>query len=139
MPDIESDLYIKYAHLISKLEKQLADHPEFPCCSCEQLKWRDQEVTAVKFSDKKFSSPMWKSLKDYMVIINRDSAKEIHYVCQYCQPRLNSNELPCRCVLNGLEVEPVPSELESLDSLSKQLIQRAKVFGNIHGKGPQSQ
>ena len=68
-------------HLISKLEKQLADHPEFPCCSCEQLKRRDQ-VTAVKFSDEKFSSPMWKSLKDYMVKINRDAAKETHYVCQ---------------------------------------------------------
>ena len=49
-------------------------------------------------------------------------------VSQYCRPRLNSNELPCRCVLNGLEVEPVPRELESLDSLSKQLIQRAKAF-----------
>ena len=36
-----SDLHIKYAHLISKLEKQLAYHPEFPCCSCEQLKLRD--------------------------------------------------------------------------------------------------
>ena len=78
--------------------------------------------------------------------INRDAAKETHYVCQYCWPRLNSNELPCRCVLNGLEVEPVPSELESLDLLSKQLIQRAKAFQAvfrlgtyIQGKGPQSQ
>ena len=141
LPDIESDLHIKYADLISKLEKQLARHPEFPCCSCEQLKHRDQ-VTAVTFSDKKFSSPMWKKLKDYMVKVNRSAAKETHYVCQYCRPRLKSNELPCRCVLNGLEVEPVPRELESLDPLSKQLIQRAKAFqavfrlGTYTGKVP---
>ena len=91
----------------------------------------------MKFSDKKFSSPMWKSLKDYMVKINRDAAKETHYVCQYCRPRLYSNESQCRCVLNGLEVD--------LDPLSKQLIQRAKSIssclstGNIHGIVPQSQ
>ena len=54
----------------------------------------------MKFSDEKFSSPMWKSLKDYMVKINRDAAKETHYLCQYCRPR--SNELPCRCVLNSI-------------------------------------
>ena len=34
--------------------------------------------------------------------------------------------MPSRCVLNGLEVDPVPPELESLDPLSKQIIQRAK-------------
>ena len=77
-----------------------------------------------------------------MVKINHDAAKETHYVCQYYQPRLNSNELPCRCVLNGLEVDPVPSELESLDQLNKQLIQRAKAFqavfrlGTYTGKVP---
>ena len=58
LPDIKSDLHITHADLNSKLEKHLAHHPEFPCCSCEQFKRRDQ-VTAVTFSDKKFSSPMW--------------------------------------------------------------------------------
>ena len=31
--------------------------------------------------------------------------------------------MPSRCVVNGVVVEPVPSELESLDPLSKQMIQ----------------
>ena len=34
--------------------------------------------------------------------------------------------MPCRCVLNGLETEHVPSELQQLDPLGKQLIQRGK-------------
>lgn len=56
-------------------------------------------------------------------------------MCRYCWPRLNSNELPCRCVLNGLEVKPVPSKLESLDPLSKQLIQCAKAFQAVFRLG----
>ena len=49
--------------------------------------------------------------------------------------------MPSRCVLNGLEVDPVPQELESLDPLSKQMIQRAKAFqaaGNVHWQDAQS-
>ena len=48
-------------------------------------------------------------------------------------------DLPNRCVLNGLEVEPIPAELENLDTLSKQ---RGKAFqavfrlGTYTGKVP---
>ena len=43
--------------------------------------------------------------------------------------------MPSRCVLNGLMVEPVPLELESLDPLSKQMIQRAKAFQAVYRLG----
>ena len=33
-----------------------------------------------------------------------------------------------RCILDGLITEPMPKELEMLDPLSKQLIQRGKAF-----------
>ena len=36
--------------------------------------------------------------------------------------------MPSRCILNGLVTEPIPKELEMLDPLSKQLIQRGKAF-----------
>ena len=73
---------------------------------------------------------------------NSGAAVQTHYVCQYCRPLLNRNKMPGRCVLNGLEVEPVPQDLQKLDSLSKQLIQRAKAFqavirlGTYTGKVP---
>ena len=50
--------------------------------------------------------------------------------------------MPCRCILNGLITEPVPKELQVLDPLSKQLIQRGKAFqalfrlGTYTGKVP---
>ena len=50
--------------------------------------------------------------------------------------------MPGRCVLNELEVEPVPQDLQKLDPLSKQLILWEKVFqpvirlGTYTGKVP---
>ena len=39
--------------------------------------------------------------------------------------------MPPWCVLNGLQTVPIPSELSKLDSLSTQLIQRAKSYQTI--------
>ena len=141
LPDLESELCVQYADIISEVEKQFSDDAEFPCCSCERLLLRKQ-VTAFKFSDAKFSSEMWKTLKQHILQTNSGAASETHYVCQYCRPILNKDSMPTRCILNGLITEPMPKELEVLDPLSKQLIQRGKAFqavvrlGTYTGKVP---
>ena len=138
LPGLESELIIDNAEMISQLEKQLADDPEFACCSCERLHQR-KKVTAFHFSEsKKFTSDMWEMLKTYMFMLNEHATEQTHYVCQYCRPILNRNTMPNRCVLNGLEVEPVPPELQNLDPLSKQLIQRGKAFQAIYRLGTYS-
>ena len=67
-----------------------------------------------------------------MYMSDPEATNKTLYVCQYCQPILNQDKLPSRCVLNGLQIEPVPKELENLDALSKQLIQKAKVFQAVY-------
>ena len=141
LPDLESELHINHAELIAELEKKFADDAEFPCCSCERLFQRKQ-VTAFKFSEAKFSSDIWKTLKAHISSNNSGAAVQTHYMCQYCRPLLNKNKMPRRCVLNGLEVGPVPQDLQKLDPLSKQLIQQEKAFqavirlGTYTGKVP---
>ena len=107
LPDLEPYLQVEHAELIKVFEKKLAGDPKFPCCSCERLLQRKQ-VTALKYSYRKFSSSMWKTLKHHVSERNPNAANETHYVCAYCRVRLNRNEMPSRCVLNGLEVDPVP-------------------------------
>ena len=85
-------------------------------------------MTAFKLSDAKFNSVKWKSLKRHILQNNSGAALQTHYVCQYCRPVLNKDKMPSRCILNGLFTEPMPKELEALDPLSKQLIQRGKAF-----------
>ena len=43
--------------------------------------------------------------------------------------------MPCRCILNGIETEQLPEELQNLDPLSTQLIQRAKAFQAVYRLG----
>ena len=137
LPDLETYLHVQHAELILNFEKSLEDDPEFPCCSCELLLLLlRKQVTALNFTDKKFSSDLWKTLKTHISKRNSKAAKETHYVCNYSRVRLNKNEMPCRCVLNGLVVEPVPTELKALDPLSKQMIQRSKAFRQCTDWGP---
>ena len=141
LPDLESELHINHTELIAELEKMFVDDAEFPCCSCERLFQRKQ-VTAFKFSGAKFSSDIWKTLKAHISSNNSGAAVQTHYMCQYCRSLLNKNKMPGRYVLNGLEVEPVPQDLQKVDPLSKQLIQQAKAFqavirlGTYTGKVP---
>ena len=53
------------------------------------------------------------------------------YICNHCKPSIRKNEVPARCVLNGLKCEPLPKELDNLDPLSCQLKKRAKCFQTI--------
>ena len=57
LPNLEPQLLVKHAGVITALEKQINDDPEFACCSCERLHQRS--VTSLKNSDKKFTSDMW--------------------------------------------------------------------------------
>ena len=83
-------------------------------------------MSCVDFSNvTKYQTAVWLALKAHIL---KNSGTEQLYICKYCQPFLNKNTMPARCVLNGLFTEPVPDELKSLDALSKHLIQRAKAF-----------
>ena len=57
---------------------------------------------------------------------NKPASSNILYMCKYYKPRIKSDKLPARCVLNGLETVPLPVELAKLDPLCMQLIQRTK-------------
>ena len=130
LPNLETELLMKHTGVITMLEKQIRDDPEYACCSCERLHQRSS-VTSLKGSQNKFNSGMWKQLQRHIAKKNPDEDFDSLWICQHCRMKLNENQMPSRCVLNGMETDPIPSELTALDSLSKQLIQRAKAFQTI--------
>ena len=130
LPSLEPLLQVKHATLITKLEKEVGDDPEYACCCCERLHQR-KNVTSMKKSALKFVTKVWQQLKKYILEQNNETEIDSLYVCQYCRPILNDNKVPSRCILNGLITEPMPAELAKLDVLSRQLIQRAKAFQTI--------
>ena len=123
-PNLEAQLLITHAELISQLENEVQDFPEHACCSCERLHQR-KSLTRVNLSDE-LSHDVWPQVKSYILEQNPDAGDHVLFMCKYCRHMIKQNKLPPRCVINGLQVVPMPPELSALDSLSIQLIQRAK-------------
>ena len=74
---------------------------------------------------------MWTVLKKYLLQVSVDATNVSHYMCNYCKSAIRRNLLPPCCVLNGLQVAPMPPELQKLYPLSRQFVQRAKSYQTI--------
>ena len=127
--DLELHLQITHAGLIAEYQKAVEDYPQNPCCSCQQLHQR-RNVTKINFSNR-LGDTVWPALKQFMLRDNKQAADETHFMCNYCKSSMKHDKMPPRCVLNGLEVIPIPEELKNLDCLSKQFIQRAKSYQTV--------
>uniref|UniRef100_A0A1X7VCQ4 Uncharacterized protein n=1 Tax=Amphimedon queenslandica TaxID=400682 RepID=A0A1X7VCQ4_AMPQE len=121
--NLDTLLYFQYSDAIDEFKKALSDQAVNACCSCERL-LRKKSVTEAKNLD----SDVWNILLDYIRENDPTALNKVMYICNHCKPIIRRNEVPARCVLNGLKCEPLPKELENLDPLSCQLIQRAKCF-----------
>ena len=128
-PNLESHLLTTYAKLMIDLDKEIDDYPEHVCCSCECLHQR-KNVTIVSLSDN-LGSEVWPRLKNFITQNYPAATDQELFMCKYCKALVKKDKLPPRCVLNGLQTVPIPSELSKLDSLSTQLIQRAKSYQTI--------
>ena len=115
----EAKLYLEYAYLIKDFENEIYNYPDRVCCSCERLLRTTKSVTKVKFN-KKLGKKVWYT---FMLKHNPNVCNDKLYMCKFCKPLIKKDILPSRCVLNALESVPVPDEL---DSLSRQIIQKAK-------------
>ena len=126
IPNLDTVLYFQYSDAMDEFKRALSDQAVNACCSCERL-LRKKSVTEAKNLD----SDVWNNLLDYIRENNPVALNKVMYICNHCKPIIRKNEVPARCVLNGLKCEPLPKELDKLDPLSCQLIQRAKCFQTI--------
>ena len=118
-PDLEKHLQIEHAKVMAKYKKELEDYPQNPCCSCNML-FCLKQGSKITFSTE--LGNMWPDLKHSSLRMTLMLQIRL-FICTYCRSYLRSNEMPPRCVLNGLQTSPIPKELSVLDELSKQFIQ----------------
>ena len=109
-PGLELILKLRHSEHITTLEQEVSDDPEFVCCSCERL-FQRKSITRMRNCDIKFMSEAWVESKNHPLQYNENINVESLYVCSYCCPILNRNDILCRCILNGLKTEPNPAEL----------------------------
>ena len=125
----ESRLLVANAILINDYEKQLLDDPDHVCCSSERLH-RRKSVSKLLVSGN-LGSIVWPKLKAFILQNNETEETDTLFMCTFCKSRITNDTMPPRCVLNGLQSVTVPAELAKLDSLSLQLLQRAKFFQTV--------
>ena len=102
----------------------VTDQATYECISCERLLQR-KSVT----QEKNMKGSVWNRLMSFNLLNDPSSLQnKVLYIFINCKPIIKNDKVPGRCVLNGLQCEPIPDELKNLDPLSLQLIQRAKCF-----------
>uniref|UniRef100_A0A1X7TVM3 DUF6570 domain-containing protein n=1 Tax=Amphimedon queenslandica TaxID=400682 RepID=A0A1X7TVM3_AMPQE len=124
--NLDTVLYFQYSDAIDEFKKALSDQAFNVCCSCERL-LRKKSVTEAKNLD----SDVWNIPLHYIRENDPTALNKVMYIGNHCKPIIRKNEVPARCMLNGLKCEPLPKELENLDPLRCQLIQRAQCFQTI--------
>ena len=125
---LETDTQIEHVNLIAKFEILIADQATNPCCYCERL-LRNKDMshmTSIRLLDN--FAVAWDNLKSYITQKNSSNKQQI---CKHCKKSIKQNQMPARCILNGLNNESVPLELQGLDTLSMQLIQLAKCLQTV--------
>ena len=66
---------------------------------------------------------VWPTLKELILSDDSKAAHKSFFMCHYCKGAIRKDNMPPHCVLNGLKIVEVPSELAKLDCLSRQFIQ----------------
>ena len=84
-PNLEAQLLISHAELISQLEDEVQDFPEYACCrcQCERLHQR-KSLTRINLSDD-LSHDVWPHLKSYMLEQTPDAGDHVLFMCKYCR------------------------------------------------------
>ena len=101
-PDLELRLQAENNKAIAEYRKAVEDYPKNVCCSCQELHQR-KNVTVVKF-DNHLGTAVWPLLKQFMLQKNPKAAGKTHFMCSYCKNLIKKDQMPSRCVLNGLQV-----------------------------------
>ena len=127
----ENQIQKKHMVVINNYQSKANDDPEFACLCCERLCTKQYCTGPFSLTKQRYNTPVYQELKDYIRKRDPNADQKLYYVCRYCQCRLLKNEMPYRCVLNGLETEPIPKELSNLSPFGKQMIQKVKPFQTI--------
>ena len=131
--------------------KAVKDLPQFTCISCEILV-RPSEAKIISSRRKKLDNDKFTQLKQYLCSEQRESmGKKIigsifnRYLCNYCNTKLNNNEITRVSVINGFDAGKCPQEFSKLNTFSLLFIKLASNFqthlklGPTYSKIPENQ
>uniref|UniRef100_A0A1X7U342 Uncharacterized protein n=1 Tax=Amphimedon queenslandica TaxID=400682 RepID=A0A1X7U342_AMPQE len=85
----------------------------------------------AKVFDKDKESEAWRQLESFFTYYYSNFSSKRLLMCKTFKPDIRSKKIVDRCVLNGLQSEPLPDKVKGLSAFSTQLIQLAKCFRTV--------
>ncbi|XP_071151504.1 uncharacterized protein [Mytilus edulis] len=110
---------------ITKFQKSIQDHPLYVCTVCIRSLYKSQvkKCNRAKYSNEKASECLTGNFVhtcDKHCEVKCEKAKE--WICFTCHRHLSLNNMPPQAQANGLNLEPIPPEIEKLNDLERQLV-----------------
>ena len=110
-----------FEQAIDNFKKDIQDGPTYICTVCNRLLYQ--------------SSVKNYKLTDYEAHLNCRTVKisynGIEYICSSCHKALKAKKVPNLAVVNGLEVDEIPHQIDELNSLEAVFISRRIPFMKI--------
>lgn len=91
--------------------------PDFVCTVCHRMMYKQNVIPANKC---KYTKANYELLE--RVFCTERSYTSKQWLCRTCDSALSRGNLPVQAKANGLQLDPVPDELSSLNALELRLI-----------------
>ncbi|XP_029933198.1 uncharacterized protein LOC115377526 [Myripristis murdjan] len=123
-----------FGFVMDQFLEKVRDGPDFVCCVCHRLFFRYQVVICEREAYRRSSVTaavadrclgqqyLHRCSGECVVPCSLVSSRGNLWICFTCDRKLSSGEMPAECWVNNLELDPIPAELGSLNSLEQHLI-----------------
>ena len=118
---------LEFDKCIRRFYDDISVGPTCICTVCARLLFRNGVKVCVVEKYRKLD----RSLKEKVFKENVISAENKIWICHTCHNCLLKNKLPAQAKANGLELAPIPTELQDLNSLEIRLISKRLPFMKI--------
>ena len=108
------------AYCIQQFKKKIKEGPYYICCVCNRGLYKKSVLKLIS------------SIYPCQDFFSRHTSYDRgEYICKTCHSKAIKGRLPCQAVVNNLDVDDIPTELQSLKKLEQILIAQRIVFEKI--------
>ncbi|XP_074538707.1 uncharacterized protein LOC141800196 [Halichoeres trimaculatus] len=123
-----------FGFVMNQFLEQVKDGPDFVCCVCHRLLFRNQVVSCDRDAYSRTSRTaelaeacisecfLHQCSEECVVPCQLAVSRSELWICHSCQGKISKGEMPAECWINNLELDPIPPELGCLNSLEQHLI-----------------
>ncbi|XP_074526296.1 uncharacterized protein LOC141790369 [Halichoeres trimaculatus] len=123
-----------FGFVMNQFLEQVKDGPDFVCCVCHRLLFRNQVVSCDRDAYSRTSRTaelaeecisecfLHQCREECVVPCQLAVSRSELWICHSCQGKISNGEMPAECWINNLELDPIPPELGCLNSLEQHLI-----------------